>query len=177
VAEPNAGAPKILIAVARMARPECEWLDGMLRVEIEADSDKTRLSIMADLGGGLRELVFPRFVMNAPLDEFQRSLRLAPRAVEPLRLAGDDDPEATRLVLTHAKLRRSSKPISFELAEDCLRKSFPPKVRKSLEPPPGAAERIEIPKLGVPKILRGRLHPPTPAAKLAPVKIRIKPKG
>src|SRR6185436_3102071 len=38
VARPNSGATKILIAVARMAKPSCDWVEGSLRVEL-APSD------------------------------------------------------------------------------------------------------------------------------------------
>lgn len=179
VSEPATGTAKILLAVARMAMPECDWLDGSLRVEVEAFEGKTRLAVMEDLGGGIRELVFPRLVLNAPLDEFQRSLRLAPRAVEPLQLQGSDDPDAPRLVLTHAKRKSSNAPMSFEVAEDCLRKSLPPKVRKSLAPTgiaAKAAPAVTIPKSAVPKIIPPtRLRAPTPADAFAPMKVKIKP--
>jgi hypothetical protein len=144
IAKPNTGAPKMLIAIARMAQPECDWIDGTLRVELDSVDGKTRLAIMEDLGGGVKELVFPRLVVDAPLEEFERSLRLAPRAVEPLELQ-KDTPD--KLVLLHQKARLSLEPPSFELAEDCLRKSFPPAVRKSLGPPkPTAPLRARIAK-------------------------------
>jgi hypothetical protein len=175
IALPNTGAAKILIVVARLARPECEWIDGTLRVEVEAVGDKTRVAVMEDLGGGARELVFPRLVMNAPLDEFQRSVRVSPRAVEPLQLQNEDDPEATRLVLAHSKTGASKEPPSFDVAEDCLRKSFPPAVRKSLAPGSAGAPKVEIPKQPAPKIAPPRLRPPTPAAPFAPQKVRLRP--
>jgi hypothetical protein len=132
VARPDSGATKILLVLARLAKPSIDWLDGGLRVELDAAGEKTRFTIMEDLGGGVRELVFPRFVVDAPLSEFDRSLHLGPRAVAPLAITRESD---EKLVLTNKKLKSSSlDPPSFELAEDCLR-STPP-AKKSVAPPP-----------------------------------------
>lgn len=145
IARPGAGAPKILIAIARMAEPTCDWLEGSLRVEIscfEGQAAKTQIMITEDLGGGVLEVVFPRLVLDVPIVEFERSLRLAPRAVEPLKLKLPAAPPKgaptppLRLILMHKKTRSTKALPSFEVAEDCLRRSLPPTVRKSLMPLP-----------------------------------------
>jgi hypothetical protein len=139
-ARPEAGAAKILLAVARLAKPSCDWIEGSLRVEIDAfDRTKTRIGIIEDLGGGVRELLFPRLVLDAPLEEFARSLKMGPRAVEPLLLQKSTDGD--RLVLTHKKARPSHKPPSFELAEDCLRQTLSPAARKTIPPVAAAAPK------------------------------------
>ena len=160
VAQPDSGAPKILIALARLAKPSTDWVDGAIRVEIEPlKNDKTRFTVMEDLGGGMRELVFPRFVVDAPFGEFERSLRLAARAVLPLVITPEP---GDRLVLTNKKTRTSAEPPSFELAEDCLRRSLPPTVRKSVAPAAGAAPKVSAPK-------------PPPVPKLTKVKRASRP--
>jgi hypothetical protein len=134
IAKPDSGATKILIALARLAKPSTDWIDGALRVEIEAVEGKTRFTILEDLGGGMRELVFPRLLVDAPLAEFERSLKLAARAIVPLQVERDSGPV---LVLMNKKsARMSQEPPSFELAEDCLWRSLQPSVRKSVKPPP-----------------------------------------
>lgn len=130
-ARPGQGAAKILIAIARMGRPSCDWIEGSLRVEVEGDAETTRIAIMQDLGGGVRELVFPRLVLQVPLEELARGLRLAPRAVEPLIVQD----RVTKFVLARKKASDSHKPPSFALAEDCLRRSMPPAECASLPPP------------------------------------------
>jgi hypothetical protein len=154
-ARPEAGAAKILLAVARLAKPSCDWVEGSLRVELDAfERTKTRLGIIEDLGGGVRELLFPRLVLDAPLEEFARSLKMGPRAVEPLLL--QKSTERDRLVLTHKKARPSHKPPSFELAEDCLRQTLSPAARKTI-PPVAAAPAKRRPSA------RPATEPKTPA--------------
>jgi len=138
LARPGEGAPKILIAIARIAEPGCDWLEGTLRVEIApvqgAEKTKTLISIAEDLGGGVLELLFPRLTLDVPIAEFERSLRLAPRAVEPLAIKVAKD-QPGKLFLTHKKTKSTkAQSPSFEVAEDCLRQSLPPAVRKSLVP-------------------------------------------
>lgn len=85
VARPEEGAPKLLLAIARLATSHCEWLDGELRVEIEGDEHHTNLSIMVDMGAGYRERAFPVVRLQVPVDEFSRAVRLVPRLIEPLQ--------------------------------------------------------------------------------------------
>jgi hypothetical protein len=168
VAKPEAGATKILLVFARLAKPSCDWIDGSLRIELEAVESKTRFTIMEDLGGGMRELVFPRLVVDAPLPEFDRSLRLAARAVAPLTISH----ESGKIMLTNRRTRASHEPPpSFQLAEDCLRQSLPPAVResaapKSPEPPPRPPPKAkskrpsnvprgaELPVLEIPRVAK-----------------------
>lgn len=163
VAKPASGASKILIAIARIARPTVDWIEGSLRVELQ-DADKgTKFAIMEDLGGGVRELVYPRFVVKVPIDEFSRGLKLAPRVVEPL-IVRDGEADGKIILVPKRRGRTTLEPPTFEIAEESLRKSLPPTVRKSIAParpskrvtrrpskPPPEVFTIEIPR--TPKIL------------------------
>jgi len=151
VARPNDGGPKILIALARMATPRCDWLEGSVRLELErVEEDRTQITVMEDLGG-VREIVFPRLVVNVPFAELERSVRVAPRAIEPLRVQKVAE---GALVLAHRRTRSSRAIPKVELADDCVRRSQPPPMISA----PGA----RAPRAGKP--------PPVPpaAARAAP---------
>jgi hypothetical protein len=88
-ARPGEGAPKVLMAVARLV--DAEWLGGTPYVEITGGEEETRLAILVDHGFGMRERVFPAVVMQVPVDEFARAVRLAPHLVAPLVATTRDD--------------------------------------------------------------------------------------
>lgn len=100
VSRPGDGAPKLLLLFARLATSEVEWIDGALRVEMMGDSDVTVVEVLAELGLGMRERVFPSLKMNVPLDEFARAVERVPHMVAPLKLA---TATSRRLVLTAAE--------------------------------------------------------------------------
>lgn len=81
IAVPGEGAPKVLLAVARL--PQASWLRGQLVVEIQGNERETTLAISADLSGK-RVSVTPVVTFRVPLDEFTRAVRIAPRLVSPL---------------------------------------------------------------------------------------------
>ena len=86
IARPNEGASKILIVLARAAKEKCAWLGGPLLVEISPSGDKTELRMAFDRGGGVLEAVFPKLLVPVPLDELDRSLKVAARVLEPLKV-------------------------------------------------------------------------------------------
>ncbi len=90
ISKPNDGAPKLLMLFARLATNECDWLDGELRIEVVGDEEACVVEVMSDLGGGLRERVFPAFVMHAPLLELTRAVERVPRVIAPLTDAAQD---------------------------------------------------------------------------------------
>jgi hypothetical protein len=131
LAAPGQGAPKILTAIARMATADCIWMDGALRVEIDGDDKRTSIAVLSELGAGFREAVFPRLKLSVPLEEFSRAILLAPQLYAPLVQVK----HATRIVLVATALDTGSlappaPPV--EIAEDSMRKSLPPTVRKPL---------------------------------------------
>ena len=149
IAKPNAGAAKILVAISRIATTACEWLEGTLHVEVDELIGTTEIAVMSDLGGGVRELIFPRMLLAVEHDEFVRAVRLAPRLITPLkfRVRGD------RMILKRDTPGTVAPP-AFEIAEESLRRSLPPKLRRSL-PPISSAEPIEG------AVVLGRLFPKT----------------
>jgi hypothetical protein len=159
VARPNDGGPKILLALARIADPQCDWREGTVRVELERAGDGTRIAVMEDLGG-VRELLFPRLLLNVPFAELERSVRVAPRAIEPLQLQKTDD----KIVLTQRKTHPSRSLPAIELADDCVRRTQPPGAESAPPAPPArpsvSGARPVPPPL--PTKARPRSRPPAP---------------
>lgn len=99
ISRPEDGCPKVLMAVAKCASRT--WLEGDLRVEIYGDDTATMLALIYDHGFGIRERVMPPIRLSAPIDEFERAVRIAPKLVAPLAI---DEQEPGRLVLVHRSL-------------------------------------------------------------------------
>ncbi len=118
IAQPMEGAARVLVALARMATTACTWLEGDLVVEIVGDDEVAVVSVMAELGGGMRERVFPTFALHVSIDEFVRAVRLVPRMVLPLRM----QQHAGRLVFSATEAVRHSTrpPPAIEVEEDFL---------------------------------------------------------
>lgn len=129
IAKPKEGAAKILVAISRMATTACEWFEGKLYVVVDAMSGASEIAISSDLGGGVRELVFPRLLVGVELEELVNAVRTAPRLVTPLkfRIRGD------RMILKR-DVDGTVAPPAFEIAEESLRRSLPPALRRSLPP-------------------------------------------
>src|SRR5205085_6655099 len=70
IAKPRAAGSRILLIFAKMASPDCDWLEGALRVELTGDGDTTTIESLVDIGAGLKERVFPKTRVEVPLDEF-----------------------------------------------------------------------------------------------------------
>lgn len=138
-AKPNQGAAKILVAISRIATTACEWLEGALHVEVDELIGATEIAVMSDLGGGVRELIFPRLQLAVDHDELVRAVKLAPRLITPLnfRVRGE------RMILKR-NAGGTVAPPAFEIAEESLRRSLPPALRRSL-PPLAPAARKEAP--------------------------------
>jgi len=129
IARPNEGAAKILVAISRIATTACEWLEGTLHVEVDEIIGASEIAVMTDLGGGMRELIFPRLLVGVEQEELVRAVKLAPRLVTPLkfRIRGD------RMILKRDAPGTVAPP-AFEIAEESLRRSLPPKLLRSLPP-------------------------------------------
>lgn len=89
VARPEEGAPKILMALGRLAY--ADWLEGPPYVEVRGDERSTTLSIFCDHGVGIRERIVPLVRLGVPFDEFVRAVRVAPHLVHPLRVTAKAD--------------------------------------------------------------------------------------
>jgi hypothetical protein len=71
VARPNAGAPRMLVLLARMARRD--WLDGDLVVRLIGDSELAVLELFVD-DGASRERIAGPLRIDVPMDEFVAAL-------------------------------------------------------------------------------------------------------
>lgn len=134
IAKANEGAAKILVAISRIATTSCEWLEGRLHVEVDDILGATEIEVSSDLGGGVRELIFPRLLLDVPQAELVNAVKLAPRLVTPLkyRVRGE------RMVLKRDAPGTVAPP-PFEIAEESLRRSLPAALRRSL-PAPSSSE-------------------------------------
>jgi hypothetical protein len=138
VGRPGEGAPKLLMAIARLAR--AEWIDGTPVVEISGTSTETVIAIFSDHGMGIRERVLPQAKIQVPVDEFGRAVRLAPQLIGPFRA---QDRKGT-IVLT---------PPEADVAPDSAResiaideKSLHEQERKTAPPPDGVPAPDPVPE-------------------------------
>jgi hypothetical protein len=129
VAEPNRGAPRILLVLARLAR--CPWLEGLLVVRLRAEGDGTRIDLLED-DGISSERFCPATTLRVPFREFSRAVQLRADLLVPLIA---EDPEAPLLVL-----RASSRPL-VESASDLqvADRSLLRPERQQRPPPPVSA--------------------------------------
>jgi hypothetical protein len=135
---PNSGGAKILLVLARMATTAaCEWLDGTLRIEIVGDEDVSVLEVLSELGGGMRERVFPPLPLRVPLAEFTRAIERVPHLVKPLSVRSA---MPTRVILTATEeVRRASGAMEpVKISDDSI-------VMSSRRPPPPTSAPPEKP--------------------------------
>jgi hypothetical protein len=129
VARPGEGAPKLLMAIARLAR--AEWVDGTPVIEISGSSTETTIAIFSDHGMGIRERLLPQAKLRVPVDEFARAVRLAPQLISPFRA---QERKGT-LVLTPPEAEVAPDSVRESIAID--EKSLHEQERKTAPPPDG----------------------------------------
>lgn len=129
VARPGEGAPKILMALARLT--DAPWVEGTPYVELAGDDVTTTISVYADHGLGIRERVVPTTRLAAPLDEFARAVQLAPGLAAPFEAAPRRD--AIVLALPEAALEETRESITIDES------SLHEQERKTAPPPPPEA--------------------------------------
>ncbi len=124
IARPGEGAPKVLMAVARLAR--ADWVEGSPYVEIGGDESVTTLAVVVDHGSGIRETLLPRTRIPVPCEEFERAIRLAPQLVAPFRPVYRDG----TILLATDDVNLEAHPEAVEIADSSLheqaRKTAPP---------------------------------------------------
>lgn len=81
VARPGDGAPKVLMAIARLIGKS--WVEGTPKVEIRAEQTTTTLSVFAEHGAGIRERIVPIARLHVPFAELTQAIRLAPQLILP----------------------------------------------------------------------------------------------
>jgi hypothetical protein len=119
ISAPNSGVAKVILVFARLATRACDWIDGDLTIELRAGGATTTVEVSTDLGGGLRERVFPPLVFKAPLSEFARAVERVPHMIAPLSV----QPKGTRalvLAVTQAVRLTSIPPAPIEISADSL---------------------------------------------------------
>jgi hypothetical protein len=119
ISAPDTGVAKALLVLSRMATTACDWIDGDLFLELIAAGDRTRVEAVTELGGGLRERVFPSMVFQAPLDEFGRAIARVSHMIAPLRVRTTSAQRIT-LGATEVARRTSLPPPPIEISADSL---------------------------------------------------------
>jgi hypothetical protein len=119
VSRPNSGSAKALLVYARLATTACEWLDGDLAVDLIDDAGGTTVEAGTELGGGLRERLFPALRFDAPLDEFARAIARVPHLIAPLT-ARSMTPRRIRLSALAIVRRTTAPPPPIAIASESL---------------------------------------------------------
>ncbi|HEY1691976.1 MAG TPA: hypothetical protein VGG39_07430 [Polyangiaceae bacterium] len=125
VSAPDTGVAKVLLVFARMATTACDWLDGDLTIDLQAEGNATRADVTTDLGGGLRERAFAPLLFHAPLVEFARAIERVPHMVAPLAVRGST-PKRVLLSATALTRRTSIPPAPVAIAPENLFVRVPP---------------------------------------------------
>lgn len=158
LAAPRSGATKILVPLCQMGSKRCKWVDSALTIEIvDEGGERTKILAGVDIGGGARELLFPKLILEVPWTEFAAAIEAAPRLVEPMTIRVK---KRSILLAAEAETVASVAPPSFAIAEDSWRRSLPPAVRRSLTPKALPME-VDVPAIGEAALLaHARLAPP-----------------
>lgn len=150
---PNTGVAKVLLVFARMATTACDWLDGDLHIELVGDDENTVVEALTELGGGLRERVFPPTSFHAPLAEFLRAIERVPHLIAPLAIRAKS---ARRISLAATAIvrRTSIPPPPVEISAESLFVRVPAHAALRGEP-----EAVALPLItGLPEVA----HPSQP---------------
>jgi hypothetical protein len=107
----------LLAVLARLATPACTWLEGELAVELFEDESGTKVRVMSEIGGGLRERVVPVVTLGQSLSEMLAGFDSRRDLTTVLRL----ERVSSRCAMLHARRPRAdrddeSAPISTDFA-------------------------------------------------------------
>ena len=103
VSAPETGAAKVLLLLSRMATTACEWIDGDLAIDLVDEGAATRVEVAIEMGGGLRERLFPTLRLRAPFAEFARAIERVPHLIKPLRQRAMADKRLTLAASAHVR--------------------------------------------------------------------------
>jgi len=162
VSAPNTGVAKALLVFARMATTACDWIDGDLTIEMVEVDHATRVDVATELGGGLRERVFPPLVFQVPLEEFARAIERVAHMVAPLRIRAKT-PHRIALGASEVLRRTSVPPPPIEIAPESLflRPESPAAVQeKDDDATPGSLPVVVAAPPAKPAAPRGATDPP-----------------
>jgi hypothetical protein len=153
IAEPEDGAPKVLMIFARLARGDIAWLEGDLTVEITGNEERTLIDVYRDEGWGIRERLATQARFKVPFDEFEGSVEISAKRFEPLKV----NATGNKITLTTAAAAPKARAVPpVELGENSLGTAPPPSLGVPQEPEP-----FELPPASEPEPFEP--SSPTPA--------------
>lgn len=130
IAEPEDGAPKVLILFARIARGDVPWLEGDVTVEISGNDERSLVDVFKEEGWGIKERLVPQARFRVPYDEFERAVEISAKRFAPLTVTVTPN----KIVLsTAANAATPAKPPAVELGT-----APPPALGVPQEPEPFA---------------------------------------
>lgn len=156
VIRPKAGGARALLVFARMASPDCEWLEGGLRVDILEKDGGVVLETFTDIGGGLKERVLPSVRLECPLSELVLAIAADPQLIAPLYATR---PSPERLHLSAEQPERGDAPAdddtpTIESAAPAIPEDWDPPPISQLQPgavpPPIEFDDLEPPPSSIP---------------------------
>lgn len=132
IAQPEDGAPKVLILFARLARGDIGWLDGDVTVEIAGNDERTLVDVFKEEGWGIKERLISQARFLVPFDEFERAVEISAKRFAPLKAAM----KPNKLVLSTAATAVSMKPPAVEVDEKSTAPGGVPGIGVPQEPEP-----------------------------------------
>jgi hypothetical protein len=133
IAEPEDGAPKVLIVFARLARGDVGWLDGDVTVEITGDDARTVIDVFKEEGWGIKERLVSQARFGVPFDEFERAVEISAKRFAPLKVSMSSG----KIILsTAADAAKPPAPPAVALDEKSVGTAPPPALGVPQEPEP-----------------------------------------
>lgn len=145
IAEPEDGAPKVLIVFARLARGDVAWLEGDVTVEITGNETRTLIDVFKEEGWGIKERLVPQARFRTPFDEFERAVEISAKRFAPLKVSI----QPNKIVLSNASGDAAAKPAAppkLEVDDKSIRTAPPPALGIPQEPEP-----FELPPMSEPE--------------------------
>ena len=142
-AQPDDGAPKILMVLGRLAR--ADWVEGAPLVEITGSVTVTKISVYSDHGMGIRERMLPVVHLSVSFEEFEQALMIRPDLPSPLIPTSKEG----AILLHQAEVDEDTREL-IAIDERSLheqeRKTAPPPPPTPTAPPPATMESGPVPK-------------------------------
>jgi hypothetical protein len=152
VSVPNSGAAKALLVYARLATTACDWIDGDLAVDLLEDAGGTVVETSTELGGGLRERLFPPLRFDTSLEEFARAIGRVPHMIAPLSMRSSTA-RRIRLSASEVVRRTTAPPPPIAISAESLFVALPAPVPRESIATDAPSEDEALP--GLPIVDRG----------------------
>ena len=142
-AQPDDGAPRIMMVLGRLAR--ADWVEGAPLVQITGSETVTKISVYSDHGMGIRERMLPVAHLSVSYEEFEQALMIRPDLPAPLIPTSKDG----AIVLRQAEVDEDTREL-IAIDERSLheqeRKTAPPPPPTPTAPPPATMDSGPVPK-------------------------------